>query len=47
MMNNVTEIPQLDKKQSPIRWAVMITLPFLVFFISMFLGRYDVSPWKW
>ena len=49
MMNNtkpVTEadIPALGQKQSPIRWAIMVTLPFFVFFVSMFLGRYDVSP---
>ena len=37
-------IPNLEQKQSPIKWAIMIALPFLVFFISMFLGRYDVSP---
>lgn len=49
MMNKTTsaaepEIPVLGQKQSPVKWAVMVTLPFLVFFVSMFLGRYDVSP---
>ena len=39
-----TAIPNLEQKQSPIKWAIMIALPFVVFFVSMFLGRYDVSP---
>ena len=46
MMNNTAEqtVPNLEQKQSPVKWAIMIALPFLVFFVSMFLGRYDVSP---
>lgn len=48
-MNKVTnyigqEVPELGQKQSPIRWAIMMALPFVVFFVSMFLGRYDVTP---
>ena len=48
-MNKVTnyigqDVPELGQKQSPIRWAIMMALPFVVFFISMFLGRYDVTP---
>ena len=39
-----TEVPVLGQKQSPVRWTIMVALPFLVFFVSMFLGRYDVSP---
>ena len=38
------DVPVLGQKQSPIRWTIMILLPFVVFFVSMFLGRYDVSP---
>ena len=48
-MNKVTnyieqEVPELGQKQSPVRWAIMMALPFVVFFVSMFLGRYDVTP---
>lgn len=33
-----------EKKQSKLKWTIIITLPFIVFFASMFLGRYSVSP---
>ena len=49
MMNKAStvsekDVPVLGQKQSPVRWTIMVALPFLVFFVSMFLGRYDVSP---
>lgn len=33
-----------EQKQSKLKWAVIISLPFIIFFVSMFLGRYSVSP---
>lgn len=37
-------IKDIEKKVSPPIWAVMIVLPFILFFISLFLGRYTISP---
>lgn len=33
-----------ERRQSPIKWVCIIALPFIIFVISLFLGRYSVSP---
>ncbi len=33
-----------ETKQSRIKWAIIIILPFAIFFASLFMGRYAVSP---
>jgi len=33
-----------EQKQSKLKWTCIVLLPFIVFFISLFLGRYSVSP---
>ena len=41
----LTEISGLLKdKQSPLKWTIMILCPFVIFLLSLFLGRYDISP---
>lgn len=49
-MNNVNDEKLMESdiyvepKQSKIKWAIIVALPFVVFFISLFIGRYSVSP---
>ena len=33
----------MDKKQSKIKWFIIIILPFVIFFVSLFLGRFSVD----
>ena len=33
-----------ETKQSKLKWATIIILPFVIFFVSLFMGRYSVSP---
>ncbi|MBP1553059.1 MAG: iron ABC transporter permease, partial [Oscillospiraceae bacterium] len=33
-----------ETKQSKLKWAIIIILPFVIFFASLFMGRYSVSP---
>lgn len=33
-----------ETKQSRLKWAIIIVLPFVIFFASLFMGRYSVSP---
>ena len=33
-----------EAKQSRIKWAIIIAMPFVIFFVSLFMGRYSVSP---
>ena len=33
----------MDKKQSKIKWFRIIILPFVIFFVSLFLGRFSVD----
>ena len=33
-----------ETKQSRLKWATIIILPFVIFFASLFMGRYSVSP---
>jgi len=33
-----------ETKQSKIKWFFIVTLPFFIFVVSLFLGRYSVSP---
>lgn len=33
----------MDKRQSKIKWFIIIILPFLIFFVSLFLGRFSVD----
>ena len=33
-----------EAKQSRIKWAFIVALPFVIFFVSLFMGRYSVSP---
>ncbi|MBQ2753014.1 MAG: iron ABC transporter permease, partial [Firmicutes bacterium] len=38
------QIKFTESKQSAIKWAIIIILPFIIFFVSLFMGRYSVSP---
>lgn len=44
--NTSNSILQLEEqnKTSPLKWAIIVALPFVVFFVSLFIGRYSVSP---
>lgn len=33
----------MDKRQSKIKWFIIIILPFIIFFVSLFLGRFSVD----
>ena len=33
-----------ETKQSRLKWTKIIILPFVIFFASLFMGRYAVSP---
>ena len=33
----------MDKKQSKIKWFIIVILPFIIFFVSLFLGRFTVD----
>lgn len=33
-----------ETKQSRVKWAIIMVLPFVIFFASLFMGRYSVSP---
>ena len=33
-----------ESRQSPLKWAIIIALPFIIFVASLFMGRYEVSP---
>ena len=33
----------MDKRQSKIKWVIIIILPFIIFFVSLFLGRFLVD----
>ena len=33
-----------ETKQSRLKWTIIIILPFVIFFASLFMGRYAVSP---
>ena len=33
----------MDKRQSKIKWFIIIILPFVIFFVSLFLGRFSVD----
>lgn len=33
-----------ESRQSPVKWAIIIILPFIIFVASLFMGRYAVSP---
>ena len=33
----------MDKRQSKIKWFIIIILPFIIFFASLFLGRFSVD----
>jgi len=33
-----------ETRQSPLKWAIIIVLPFVIFAASLFMGRYSVSP---
>lgn len=35
---------KLENKPSPTKWAIMIVIPILLFIVSLFLGRYAVTP---
>ena len=43
-MENIKDLKSIEKKTSPVIWTLMIISPFLLFFISLFLGRYIVNP---
>jgi len=32
-----------ESKQSKLKWAIIVALPFIIFVVSLFLGRYDVT----
>ena len=32
-----------EAKQSKLKWAIIVALPFIIFVVSLFLGRYDVT----
>ena len=34
----------IEKNPSKLKWAVMITAPIALFIISLFLGRYHITP---
>ncbi|MBQ0014924.1 MAG: iron ABC transporter permease [Oscillospiraceae bacterium] len=45
MSDNVElDLKNVEKKTSPITWVIMIVLPFVLFFVSLFLGRYMINP---
>lgn len=44
MNNESIDLTKVEKKTSPFVWAIMIVLPFLLFFVSLFLGRYMINP---
>ena len=33
----------MDRKQSKIKWFIIVILPFIIFFVSLFLGRFTVD----
>lgn len=33
----------MDRKQSKIKWFIIVILPFIIFFVSLFLGRFSVD----
>ena len=33
-----------ETRQSPVKWAIIIVLPFVIFVASLFMGRYSVTP---
>ena len=35
---------QVEKRVSPITWSIMIIIPIVLFFVSLFFGRYMFSP---
>ena len=37
-------LKSLEKKTSPVVWGIIGVLPFLLFFVSLFLGRYMINP---
>ncbi|MGI6704007.1 MAG: FecCD family ABC transporter permease [Clostridia bacterium] len=39
-----TSIQHIEKRPSKFKWALMIAFPICLFTISLFLGRYSVSP---
>lgn len=43
-MENVKDLKSIEKRTSPTVWGLMIASPFLLFFVSLFLGRYMVNP---
>lgn len=42
--NKPLEKNSIEKKTSPVVWGFMIILPFILFFVSLFLGRYMINP---
>lgn len=38
------DLENIEKKTSPVVWAIMGIMPFLLFFVSLFLGRYMINP---
>lgn len=40
------ELARLEPSHRPLRYVVMAALPVVIFFVSLFLGRYQVSPYE-
>ena len=42
--HNAVDLKNIEKKTSPLVWRIIVILPFVLFFVSLFLGRYMINP---